>query len=53
MPMEKDIGNGGRIKVADKDPLTHIDLELMNNLERGFKEALEEGLQEALKLIKL
>lgn len=45
MPMEKDIGNGGRIKVADKDPLTHIDLELMNNLERGFKEAVEEGFK--------
>ena len=45
MTMEKDIGGGGKIKVAEKDPLTHIDLELMNNLERGFKEALEEGFK--------
>ena len=45
MTMEKDIGGGGKIKVAEKDPLTHIDLELMNNLERSFKEALQEGFK--------
>ena len=45
MTMEKDIGGGGKIKVAEKDPLTHIDLELMNNLERSFKEAVQEGFK--------
>ena len=41
MTMEKDIGGGGKIKVAEKDPLTHINLELM----RSFKEAVQEGFK--------
>ena len=30
------------MKVAEKDPLTHIDLELMDNMKRVFDEAKKE-----------
>tara|TARA_R100001440_G_scaffold74320_1_gene99687 strand:+ start:596 stop:1042 length:447 start_codon:yes stop_codon:yes gene_type:complete len=32
-------------KLAEKDPMTHIDLELMNNIERNYKEAVEQGFK--------
>ena len=32
MPIEKDIGGGGPKKVAEADPMTHMELELMQNL---------------------
>ena len=28
---------------AEKDPLTHMDLELMGNIERDYKEAVKQG----------
>lgn len=31
------------MKLAEKDPLQHIDLEFMNNLKRNYKEAVENG----------
>ena len=31
------------IKVAEKDPMTHIQLELMNRIEQAFEEAKESG----------
>lgn len=31
------------IKVAEKDPMTHIQLELMNRIEQAFEEAKENG----------
>ena len=31
------------IKVAEKDPMNHIELELMNRLEQAFQEAKEKG----------
>ena len=33
------------IKLAEKDPLTNIELELMNALERAFEEAKENGFK--------
>ena len=40
------ISTGKEIKkLADKDPLTHIDLELMGNIERDFKEAVKQGFK--------
>ena len=30
---------------ADKDPMTHIDLEMMGNIERNYKEAVEQGFK--------
>ena len=29
MPIEKDIGGGGPKKVAEADPMTHIELEMI------------------------
>ena len=31
------------LMIAEKDPMQHIELELMNILERAFKEAQEQG----------
>ena len=31
------------LMIAEKDPMQHIELELMNALERAFKEAQEQG----------
>ena len=45
MPIEKDIGGGGPKKVAEADPMTHMELELMQNLEGGFKEAIKNGFK--------
>jgi hypothetical protein len=33
------------MKLAEKDPLQHIDLEFMDNLKRNYKEAVENGFQ--------
>ena len=33
------------IKVAEKDPMTHTDLEFMNNITQGYKEAVENGFK--------
>ena len=30
-------------QLADKDPMTHMDLEMMGNIERGYEEAVEKG----------
>jgi len=30
-------------QLADKDPMTHMDLEMMNNIERNYEEAVEKG----------
>ena len=46
MPIEKDIGGGGPKKVAEADPMTHMELELMQNLEGGFKEAIKNGFKD-------
>ena len=32
-------GNPKEMKVADADPMTHIELELMDNMKRVFEEA--------------
>ena len=39
----------GTMKVAEKDPLTHIDLELMDNMKRVFDEAKKEGFKGTFK----
>ena len=33
------------MKLADKDPLQHIELEFMNNLKRNYEEAVEGGFR--------
>jgi hypothetical protein len=33
------------IKVAEKDPMTHTDLELMGNITQSYKEAVENGFK--------
>ena len=33
------------IKVAEKDPMTHMDLELMGNITQSYKEAVENGFK--------
>ena len=30
-------------QLADKDPMTHMDLEMMGNIERSYEEAVEKG----------
>ena len=30
-------------QLADKDPMTHMDLEMMGNIERNYEEAVEKG----------
>ena len=32
-----------RQQLADKDPMTHMDLEMMGNIERNYEEAVEKG----------
>ena len=32
-------------KMAEKDPMTHIELELMNSLSQAFEEAKKEGFK--------
>ena len=32
-------------QLADKDPMTHMDLEMMNNIERNYAEAVEKGFR--------
>ena len=32
-----------RQQLADKDPMTHMDLEMMGNIERSYEEAVEKG----------
>ena len=32
-----------RKQTADKDPMTHMDLEMMGNIERNYEEAVEKG----------
>ena len=36
---------GGPIRVAEKDPLHNIDLDLMNALKEAFDEAVKDGFQ--------
>ena len=36
-------GPGGPIRVAEKDPLHNIDLDLMNALKEAFDEAVKDG----------
>ena len=38
-------GPGGPIRVAEKDPLQNIDLDLMNALKEAFDEAVKDGFQ--------
>ena len=33
------------MKLAEKDPMTNIELELMNSIERAFEEAKENGFK--------
>ena len=33
------------IKVAEKDPMTHMDLELMGNITQSYKEAVDNGFK--------
>ena len=43
--VDKRMEGKGTMKVAEKDPLTHIDLELMDNMKRVFDEAKKEGFK--------
>ena len=47
--IDKAMVGKGEMKVAEKDPMTHIDLELMDNMKRVFDEARKEGLKEPSK----
>ena len=38
-------GPGGPIRVAEKDPLHNIDLDLMNALKQAYEEAVKDGFQ--------
>ena len=42
-------GNPKEMKVADADPMTHIELELMDNMKRVFEEAKKEGFKGTFK----
>ena len=47
--VDKRMEGKGTMKVAEKDPLTHIDLELMDNMKRVFDEAKKEGFKGTFK----
>ena len=47
--IDKAMVGKGEMKVAEKDPLTHIDLELMDNMKRVFDEARKEGFKGTFK----
>ena len=47
--IDKAMVGKGEMKVAEKDPLTHIDLELMDNMKRVFDEAKKEGFKGTFK----
>jgi len=47
--VDKRMEGKGPMKVAEKDPLTHIDLELMDNMKRVFDEARKEGFKGTFK----
>ena len=43
--VDKRMEGKGRKKVAEADPMTNIDLELMDNMKRVFEEAKKEGFK--------
>ena len=47
--IEKAMVGKGEMKVAEKDPLTHIDLELMDNMKRVFEDAKKDGFKGTFK----
>ena len=47
--VDKRMEGKGPMKVAEKDPMTHIDLELMDNMKRVFDEARKEGFKGTFK----
>ena len=47
--IDKAMVGKGEMKVAEKDPMTHIDLELMDNMKRVFDEARKEGFKGTFK----
>ena len=47
--IDKAMVGKGEMKVAEKDPMTHIDLELMDNMKRVFDEAKKEGFKGTFK----
>ena len=47
--IDKAMVGKGEMKVAEKDPMRHIDLELMDNMKRVFDEARKEGFKGTFK----
>ena len=47
--IDKAMVGKGEMKVAEKDPMTHIDLELMDNMKRVFEDAKKDGFKGTFK----